>query len=154
MVDIRPIPKDEYQKIAQELWDNLRLADKLEAVQLHKDTWAYAYDSMLDSDALYQARTRDGKLLCVFGTAEILEDTGHCVWCLGTKELTHYKRDMVFLGKIMIHEFLFRFGELKNFIGIENTRALTFITHMGAQLLEPVKMGDGLFVPFVIRRGD
>lgn len=50
-----------------------------------------------------------------------------------------------------MNEYISRCHELKNFIGVENEEALTFIKHMGAELLEPVKLGDGMFVPFVIR---
>lgn len=151
VVDIRPVRKEDYEAVAKELYDNLRLADKLEMVQLHKDTWEYPYYSMLYSDVLYQARDKDGNLLCVTGAAAIECDTGYCVWCLGTKELSRHKREMVRYGRKLMDEYLSRCHELKNFIGVENEEALTFIKHMGAELQEPVKLGDGMFVPFVIR---
>lgn len=70
---------------------------------------------------------------------------------LGAKELSRHKREMVRYGRKIMDEYLSRGHELKNFIGVENEEALTFIKHMGAELLEPVKLGDGMFVPFVIR---
>lgn len=81
VVDIRPVRKEDYEAIAKELYDNLRLADKLEMVQLHKDNWEYPYYSMLYSDVLYQARDKTGKLLCATGIAAIECDSGYCVWC-------------------------------------------------------------------------
>lgn len=151
MVDIRPVRKEDYEAIAKELYDNLRLADKLEMVQLHKDNWEYPYYSMLYSDVLYQARDKDGNLLCVTGAAAIECDTGYCVWCLGTKELSRHKRDFVRYGRFIMKEYLTRCGELKNFIGVENEEALTWVKHFGAELKKPIKLGDGMFVPFVIR---
>lgn len=151
MVDIRPVRSEDMKAIAEELYNNLRLADKVEMVQLHKDNLEYVYDSMLFSDKLYQARDKAGNLLCVTGVAGIECDTGYCVWCLGTKELSRHKRDFVRYGRKLMNEYISRCHELKNFIGVENEEALTFIKHMGAELLEPVKLGDGMFVPFVIR---
>ena len=106
---------------------------------------------MLFSDILYQARDKAGNLLCVTGVAAIECDTGYCVWCLGTKALSRHKRDFVRYGRLIMKEYLTRCGELKNFIGVENEEALTWVKHFGAELKKTIKLGDGMFVPFVIR---
>lgn len=151
MVDIRPVRSEDMKTIAEELYNNLRLADKVEMVQLHKDNLEYVYNSMLFSDILYQARDKAGNLLCVTGVAAIECDTGYCVWCLGTKALSRHKRDFVRYGRLIMKEYLTRCGELKNFIGVENEEALTWVKHFGAEFKKTIKLGDGMFVPFVIR---
>lgn len=152
MVNIREVSKEQYKRIAKELYENIRLADKLEARHLGCDNWEYVYNSMCSSDILYQVTDSSGTLLGITGTAPISGNTGYCVWFLGTKKLKRHKRDFATTGKALVKEYLFRKGELKNFISIENKEALTFIKHVGAILLEPVKMGDGVFIPFVIKR--
>ena len=152
MVNVTGVPKEQYEEIAKEVYENMRLADKVEARHLGRDCWEYVYDSMCSSDILYQVTDEEGNVLGVTGTAPISCDTGSCVWFLGTKSLAHHKRDFVTTGKTLLQEYLFRKGELKNFIGWENVQAQTFIIHAGAKILPPVKMGDGLFVPFVIKR--
>ena len=149
MVNIKNVPKEQYKRIAKELYEDMRLADKLEARHLDCDNWEYVYSSMCSSDILYQVRDTMGNLLGVTGTAPINGDSGCCVWFLGTKKLALHKRDFATTGKALVKEYLFRKGELKNFISIENQEALTFIKHVGAILLEPIKMGDGVFIPFV-----
>ena len=151
MVDIRPVRSEDMKTIAEELYNNLRLADKVEMVQLHKDNLEYVYNSMLFSDILYQARDKAGNLLCVTGVAAIECDTGYCVWGLGTKALSRHKRDFVRYGRLIMKEYLTRCGELKNFIGVENEEALTWVKHFGAEFKKTIKLGDGMFVPFVIR---
>lgn len=151
MVDIRPVRREDYESIAKELYENIRFADQLEMVQLHRDSWQYVLDSMLSSDILYQARDEAGRLLCLTGTAPIDGDLYSCVWCLGTKELSRHKRDFVAYGKILMKEFLACRHALKNYIGIENKEALTWIKHMGAEFMDPIKLGDGVFIPFAIR---
>lgn len=81
MVDIRPVRKEDYESIAKELYENIRFADQLEMVQLHRNSWQYVLDSMLSSDILYQARDEAGRLLCLTGTAPIDGDLYSCVWC-------------------------------------------------------------------------
>ena len=152
MVNVSTIPEEQYKVIAHEVYDNMRLADKLEAAHLHSDKWEYVYESMRSSDILYHVTDKEGNTLGVTGTAPISGDSGFCVWFLGTKRLARHKRDFATTGKALVKEFLFRKGELKNFISIENHEALTFIKHVGAILLDPVKMGDGTFIPFVIKR--
>lgn len=152
MVNVSGVPKERYKEIAKDVYENLRLADKLEARHLGCDRWEYVYDSMRSSDILYQVIDDSGNILGVTGTAPISGDSGFCVWFLGTKKLACHKRDFATTGKALVKEYLFRKGELKNFISVENHEALTFIKHNGATLLDPVKLGDGLFVPFVIKR--
>lgn len=152
MVNINTIPKEQYKVIAHDVYDNLRLADKLEAAHLNCDCWEYVYDSMRSSDILYHITDEQGNTLAVTGTAPINGESGFCVWFLGTKKTAHHKRDFATTGKALLQEYLLRKGELKNFISVENHEALTFIKHCGARFLEPVKMGDGLFVPFIIKR--
>lgn len=152
MVNVSGVPKERYKEIAKDVYENLRLADKLEARHLGCDRWEYVYDSMRSSDILYQVTDDAGNILGVTGTAPISGDSGFCVWFLGTKKLACHKRDFATTGKALVKEYLFRKGELKNFISVENHEALTFIKHNGATLLDLVKLGDGLFVPFVIKR--
>lgn len=79
MVKISTIPKEKYKAIAHEVYDNLRLADKLEAAHLNSDCWEYVYDSMRSSDILYLVSDEEGNALGVTGTAPIAGDSGFCV---------------------------------------------------------------------------
>lgn len=156
MAKITVIDKPDFKKVAEELYENIRLADKLEMIDLCEDCSGYVLDSMEMSDLLYQARTEDGKLLCVMGTAPSpkLPEGYHVVWCLGTKELSKHKREFVVLGRAILKEFLFRKGTLFNIISVKNTEAITWIKHQGAHFYGEVKVRNGVFKPFFIERSD
>lgn len=156
MAKITTIDPKDYEAIAQELYDNIRLADQLEMRELGEDCPGYIIDSMEVSDILYQARTNDGKLLCVMGTSPSpkLPEGYHVVWCLGTKELSRHKREFVVQGHAVLKEFLFRKGTLFNIISVNNTEAITWIKHQGAHFYGEVKVRKGIFKPFFIERSD
>lgn len=80
MVNVTGVPKEQYEEIAKEVYENMRLADKVEARHLGRDCWEYVYDSMCSSDILYQVTDEEGNVLGVTGTAPISGDTGSCVW--------------------------------------------------------------------------
>lgn len=146
-------------RIAEELYRTIRTADKEEMFLLDKDSSSYIYRSMESSDICYEVRNQSNKLLCVLGvtsmTAKAL-DNAHCVWMLGSKWLTDYRREIIVIGRSIIKRLLSRYGSLCNMISKENKPALTWIKHMGAEFKAEHRVGhkDGIFIPFVIKGGD
>lgn len=152
-IRIRALRPSEYRETAQRLYYNMRKQDHDEAALLGADNLPYVLVSITLSREVYGAWKGD-VLLAVLGVTEqfhFLDGTvARCVWCLGTEDLDRNHRAFVKYGPPILNYLASKYGRLGNFISAGNKKALLWIRRMGAMLLDPVEMGEGVFIPFVI----
>lgn len=118
---------------------------------------AYVFASIWHSKKVYGV-WNGHVLLAVTGVSEEFNypdgDKATCVWCLGTEDLDHHRRDFVRYAPSILSYFTAKYGRLGNFINKENKAALLWIRRMGATFKDPVRIVNGIFLPFVIERSE
>ncbi len=144
--------------LAEELFEALREDDREELTLLDNNRVGYIVKSIEASNCECTAYYgEDSKLLAVMGITNEVSPLlqAQCIWMLGTGELAKYKREFIVYGQEFLRPLKAKYARLCNFINIDNKLALTFITHVGAKLYEPIPYGRGgcSFVPFVLERG-
>lgn len=156
-IRIRALRPSEYIETAKRLFYNLREADAREADLLGMKCLAYVFASILHSKEVYGV-WKGHVLLAVTGVSEEFNypdcDKATCVWCLGTEDLDHHRRDFVRYAPSILSYFTAKYGRLGNFINKENKAALLWIRRMGATFKDPVRIVNGIFLPFVIERSE
>lgn len=154
MVDLSAVSQDEYKQVAAELFDNMRAEDKEEMELMEYHSIDYVLGSMNNSEILYKAVDDEGHLLAVSGVSYPCDfpDDARCVWLLGTERIKQHKRELVKIGRVVMKEYLNKHHKLFNLISRDNIPALTYIQHLGAKFSQPVSIGRGVFVPFLVEK--
>lgn len=70
-------------------------------------------------------------------------------WFLGTDEVFEYGRDLVSRGPRIIAWFQAAFGEMENFVSVENVKAIRLLKAWGAEVEDRTQtIGGVAFMPF------
>lgn len=154
MVDLSAVSKNEYKQVAEELFNNMRAEDREEMELMGYHDIEYVLRSMNNSEILYKAVDGEGHLLAVSGVSYSCDfpDDARCVWLLGTERIKQHKRELVKIGRAVMKEYLNKYHKLFNLISRDNIPALTYIQHLGAKFFQPVNIGRGVFVPFLVEK--
>lgn len=137
------------ESLIKEMSANIREADREEI-----ECTGYSVEDSLRSSIIpgetWKAEA-GGKLLAIYGTGRFYEKAA-AIWCVCTKEVEHHHKELVSVGLAFIRHSLIKYESLVNFISKDNTRALRYIKHAGAELLPAQDINGHEFIPFIIRR--
>ena len=136
----------------EELINNLREVDKMEARAMGYDRLREAVDTSLNYAYIsFVAKGEDNTTLCIFGLSSLVHsEYGRAVWFLGTKEMDNYSREFVYYSKIIINEMLKEHDRLYNYISVYNDKSIRWLKRLGASFSEPFLINGEEFILFVM----
>jgi hypothetical protein len=133
----------------------LRDEDKRELESLNDvDSGLALVKSVMDSEKAWVAFGRDcGKCVAVFGYASIIAVPGKIIWMVGTDQLNQYIAGFLHVSKLILDNWLEKFGVLHNYIDIRNRSHVNWLTSLDFVLPAgiTVEMKDGTPFQYFIK---
>lgn len=142
MLNIREATADD----AVELAPAMRHWDKFEAGYTDNDLalTGVLVDSINRSSQCFAAVDSGGDVVAVFGVVD--GEVMGIPWMLATDSLYQHKRDLVKISKVYADKWGEQFPLLSNYVYEENTKAISYLKHLGFKFIK--RKEDG-FIQFV-----
>lgn len=143
--------KDE-EEFIKEFVSDLRDADKKEMATFVDNPLLEITESINASIEAYKAQTLDNKPLALFGVTAVSETKGFLIWCVGTNELSKYRKSFVKISKNVLKKWLTEYKLLFNFVSLENKNAVNWLKWLGAKFEKPFKIKNKEYIFFTLRK--
>ena len=128
------------------LADNLRQADldEIEALGVTHSTHETIATALIISDECLVA-VQDDKPIAIFGVATSSDGDTGIPWLLATEELESVPLEVVKKSKAWVEEKAEQYGDLVNFVSVENRKAIRWLNSLGFTFGNTFKSSTGAY---------
>ncbi|MBQ8809469.1 MAG: DUF2833 domain-containing protein [Bacteroidales bacterium] len=137
----------------REIAGKLRRMDRFELKAVGcRDAEQGIRQSIAGSMIVMYMADKNERPVCIFGISSEVYEQGRVIWCLGTDDIDRHKKEFVKHSREILRWWTAQYGQLFNYVSVQNIKALAWLKRMGAEFHRPFLMNEtDIFRMFTIR---